>query len=293
MVALNIGDIIGKITGIFKNIPIPGRKTDEDVPAENITEVAQVQDTTQVQGGYREQEIGEIVNPFLEKKGIMSKLPIKKIIIIVPIIVIVGLVASGIIPINLGEVSSGEMDDFDFVNDRLIFLEEQVDFILDQGIGQGAVGTQGPTGPQGRQGIQGITGEQGRDGVGGIPLLFSSGSTKTQLIRPLYIGIGGGSEEYNLIKMITPADGTITNLHVFSSEPSFKDLNNNVYATLILNGEETELECTLEESKCSNTTTTIRIKSGDMFSIKIDKTEQILFGELFRIQASMMIEPDR
>jgi len=277
MVALNIGDIIEKITGIFKNIPIPGRKTDEDLPAENITQDVQAQDvqaqdTTKVQGGYRKQEIGEVVNPFLEKKGIMSKLPIKKLIIIIPIIVIVGLVASGIIPINLGGISSGEIDDFDFVNDRLIFVEEQVDFILEQGIGKGELGTQGPTGPQGRQGIQGITGEQGRDGVGGIPLLFSSGSTKTQLIRPLYIGIGGGSEDYDLIKMITPADGTITNLHVYSSEPSFKDLSNNVYATLILNGEETELECTLKESKCSNTTTALRIKSGDMFAIRIDKT---------------------
>jgi hypothetical protein len=140
--------------------------------------------------------------------------------------------------------------------------------------------------------LQGIEGGQGRDGVGGIPLLFSSGSTKTQLIRPLYIGIGGGSEDYELIKMITPADGIINNLHVYSSERSFEDLNNNVYATLVLNGEETELYCILEESKCNNTTTIIEIKPGDMFALKIDKTEQILFGELFRIQASMMMEPD-
>ena len=92
--------------------------------------------------------------------------------------------------------------------------------------------------------------------------------------------------------MITPADGKIFNLHVYSSEPSFKDLNNNVYATLVLNGEETELYCILKESKCANTTTIIEIKTGDMFAIKIDKTEQILFGELFRIQASVIMEPD-
>lgn len=285
MVALNIGDIIGKITNIFKNIPIPGRKTEDEIPAENITEEAQAQGGTQVQ------EVGEVVNPFLEKQGIMSKLPIKKIMIIAPIIVIIGLIASGIIPINLGG-NSQDMDDFNFINDRLTFVEDQIDYILDQGIGTGSAGEKGSPGQQGRQGIQGITGEQGRDGVGGIPLLFSSGSTKTQLVRPLYIGIGGGSEDYDLIKMITPADGTITNLHVYSSEPFFRDLSNNVYATLILNGEETELECTLKESKCSDTTTTIKIKSGDMFAIRIDKTEQILFGELFRIQASMIMEPD-
>jgi len=285
MVALNIGDIMGKITNIFKNIPIPKRKTEEEEPVENITEG--VQEVAQVQ------EVGEVVNPFLEKKGIMSKLPIKKIIIIAPIVVIVGLLVSGIIPINLGGGGSQMIeDDFTFLHSRLVVVEEQIDFILDQGIGRGDIGTQGATGPQGRQGLQGITGEQGRDGVGGIPLLFSSGSTKTQLIRPLYIGIGGGSEDYELIKMITPANGIINNLHVFSSEPSFKDLNNNVYATLVLNGEETELYCILQESTCANTTTTIKIKAGDMFALKIDKTEQILFGELFRIQASMMMEPD-
>lgn len=282
MVALNIGDITGKITGIFKKIPIPKRKTEEEQPAENITESTQGQEVTQEQ---------EVTNPFLEKKSIMSKLPIKKIIIIAPIVVIVGLLASGIIPISLGGISGG-VEDFDFINNRLVIVEEQIDFILDQGIGQGDSGSQGPTGPQGRQGIQGIIGEDGRDGVGAIPLLFSSGSTKTQLVRPLYIGIGGGSENYDLIKMITPADAIINNLHVYSSEPSFKDLNNNVYATLVLNGEETELYCILKESKCANTTTTIEIKAGDMFALKIDKTEQILFGELFRIQASMMMEPD-
>ena len=276
MVALNIGDIKEKITGIFKKIPIPKRKTGDEPPVENITEGTQVQ---------------EVTNPFLEKKGIMSKLPIKKIIIIAPIVLIIGLIASGIIPINLSGLPQQEMSDFDFLNERIMLLEDQIDFILDQGVGEGNAGKQGATGPQGKQGIQGITGEDGRDGVGGIPVMFSSGSTKTQLIRPLYIGIGGGSENYELIKMISPSNGVIYNLHVLSNEPAYNDLNNNVHATLILNGEETELYCMIIKNKCSNTETIIKIKAGDMFALKIDKKEQILFGELFRIQASVIMEP--
>ena len=105
MPSINIGDIIGKITNIIK------RKPKDESPTENTSQVTQVQ---------------EVQNPF-EKKG--RQLPIKKIIIIAPIVVIVGLLVSGIIPINL-VMPQEKMTDFDFLNERIIFLEDQMDFIL-------------------------------------------------------------------------------------------------------------------------------------------------------------------
>jgi len=287
MPSINIGGIKEKITNIIKKIPIPKRKS-EDEPTESTTE--STTQTTQVQ---------EVENPFEKKGRKLPNLPIKKIIIIAPIVIIVGLLISGIIPIDqLGmsqgnSMSQGDKQDFDFLNERVNVLEEQVEFMLDEGVIEEERGKQGQVGPQGKQGIQGIPGEDGRDGVGGIPVMFSSGSTKTQLIRPLYIGIGGGSENYELIKMISPTDGIIKNLHVLSNEPAYNDLNDNVFAVLVLNGEETELNCNIIKNKCADTETIVKIKAGDMFALKIDKKEQILFGELFRIQASVIMEPDR
>jgi len=281
MVSIKIGDIIRKI--------IPKKKSKDESPTENITQATQVQET-QVQ----ETQVQEVQNPFLEKKGKLSNLPIKKIIIIVPIVVIVGLLVSGIIPINLGSAPQEKLDDFEFLNDRLTFVEDQIDFILTQGVGTelGDVGKQGPSGPQGKQGVAGITGTDGKDGVGGIPIMLSSAGTKTQLSQPLYIGVGGGSEDYELIKMVSPTDGIIKNLHILTSEGTYNDVNDNVRGMLILNGEETELYCHVLKNKCSNTESIIVIKAGDALAIRIDKNEQILFGELLRVQASVIMEPE-
>jgi len=290
MVGINIDNIIGKIKNIFK------RNSEDETPTENVTQGTQVQDvqSTQVQD-VQSTQVQDVQNPFLEKKSIISKLPIKKIIIIAPIVVIVGLLASGIIsiPINMQQSSQGEFSDFDLLNERLMFVEDQVDFILTQGVGteSGDIGKQGQTGPKGSQGITGDAGKDGKDGVGGIPIMLSSAGTKTILSKPLYIGVGGGSEDYELIKMVSPVDGIIKNLHIITSEGKFNDINDNVRGMLILNGEETELYCNVIQNKCSNIESIVEIKAGDALAIRIDKKQQILFGELMRVQASVIMEP--
>lgn len=276
MPSIKIGDIIGKITSKIK---IPKRKSKEESSTETPTQVTQVA------------EVQEVQNPFEKKGRNLPNLPIKKIIIIAPIIVIVGLLVSGIIPINLA-MPQEQMEDFEFINDRVNFLEDQMDFILSEGLGSAESGKQGPSGPPGKQGSQGIAGEDGKDGVGGIPIMLSSAGTKTQLSQPLYIGVGGGSEDYELIKMVSPTDGVITNLYILTSKGTFNDVNDNVRGMLILNGEETELYCHVIKNKCSNTESIIEIKAGDALAIRIDKQEQILSGELLRVQASVILEPE-
>jgi len=280
MPSIKIGDILGKITSIIK---IPKRKSKDESPTETTTQVAQVA------------QVEEVQNPFEKKGRNLPNLPIKKIIIIAPIVVIVGLLVSGIIPIPINMQSFQEdVSDFGMLNNRLMFVEDQIDFILTQGVGTelGDIGKQGPSGPKGVQGIPGVAGIDGKDGVGGIPIMLSSAGTKTQLSQPLYIGVGGGSEDYELIKMVSPTDGVITNLYVLTSEGTFNDVNDNIRGMLILNGEETELYCHVIKNKCSNTESIIEIKAGDALAIRIDKQEQILSGELLRVQASIIMEPE-
>jgi len=286
-----VGNIVNKIKPIgdrFKGIKsiIPKRKS-EEAPTENASQITKVQEDS---FDIKEDSFD------IKEEGSQSIISKKKIIIVVAVgvVIFLGLWASGIISMNgfppmfkTTAVEIEEEGDFELLNNRLNFLEDQMEFMVDQG------GESGKQGMPGLQGTQGIPGEKGPEGQSSIPIMFSSGSTKTQLIRPLYIGMGGGSDDYDLIKMIFPTNGIIKNLHVLTVEPRYEDLNDNVYATLILNGEETDLSCYIIKNKCANITTVVKIKAGDMFAIKIDKKEQILFGELIRIQASILVEIEK
>lgn len=238
----------------------------------------------------------------------------KKIIIIIPIVaiaVILGLPFSGILPENqylpnvIGLVTGGDLgdmigqipnirgsdlsekiDELEFkisnLEDRVAGLEEQLSITTPQNL----VGSQGPIGPQGIQGQIGPAGPQGELGASTVPIMLTLGERSTSVPNTIFIGQGFGALDYNAAKILIPLDGTMKNLFVTVS----KAPNTDIDFTLIKNGFDTDLTCTLNSSTdCSDKVHAINIKAGDTFAVKVSKDFPVNIPQ-FNIQVSMTLE---
>ena len=217
----------------------------------------------------------------------------KRLIIIVPILILVAVVATGQTPFGINtqgiiggitqpsQSSSSQMQiaNQDLIN-RIDQLEAEIGFVLD-GDFSGAQGLQGETGSQGLRGIPGPTGE-----VAPIPIMLSSGLL-SGIPHDVFVGQGIASSNYLIARVLIPYGGTIKDLHVVASDVPGIGIN----VVFVKNGFETTLFCELDSltSSCSDTKSFVNVEPGDTVAVKIKKSLPLEVPN-FSIQASVILK---
>jgi len=217
----------------------------------------------------------------------------KRVVIIVPILILVAVVATGQTPFDIntqgiiGSItqpsqsssSQTQIANQDLIN-RIDQLEAEIGFVLD-GDFSGAQGPEGKTGLQGLRGVPGPTGE-----VAPIPIMLSSGLL-SGIPHDVFVGQGIASYNYLIARVLIPYGGTIKDLHVVASDVPGIGIN----VVFVKNGFETTLFCELDslKSSCSDTKSFVDVEAGDTVAVKIRKSLPLEVPN-FSIQASVILK---
>ncbi len=217
----------------------------------------------------------------------------KRLVIIVPILILVAVVATGQTPFGINtqgiidsitqpsQSSSIQMQiaNQDLIN-RIGQLEAEIGFVLD-GDFSGAQGPEGKTGLQGLRGMPGPTGD-----VAPIPIMLSSGPL-VGIPHDVFVGQGVTSSNYLAARVLLPYGGTIKDLHVVASDVPGIGIN----VVFVKNGFETTLFCELDSltSSCSDTKSFVNVEPGDTVAVKIKKSLPLEVPN-FSIQASVILK---
>jgi len=108
--------------------------------------------------------------------------------------------------------------------------------------------------------------------------VLSLGSGATGVGNPIYACLGSGSTDRPLASCTEniPLDGKLTDLTASSfhnMEIVSPGIGGSITATLVKNGIETELSCTISgnETFCQNTSILIQVFAGDLINLKLTK----------------------